>query len=123
MPKQILIVEDTADLRHNIVEVLSMEGFTVSDSANGEEALVLLETINPDLIITDLLMPKMNGFDLIQNIRQNIQWKNIPILVFSATPPIENEKRVLELGANSYLKKPSTLEALVDVVNKLIEHE
>lgn len=123
MPKQILLVEDTADLRHNIAEVLCMEGFTVAESANGEEALALLETINPELIITDLLMPKMTGFDLILNVRLNNRWKNVPILVFSATPALENEKRVLELGANSYLKKPSTLDALVDVVNKLITDE
>jgi DNA-binding response OmpR family regulator len=120
MPKQILLVEDTVDLRTSIFELLTMENYEVALSANGEEAMFLLEKVNPHLIITDLLMPKMNGFDFIALVRKELKWKNVPILVFSAMPPQENEKKVLELGANLYLKKPSTLNALLEAVNKLM---
>jgi DNA-binding response OmpR family regulator len=121
MPKHIVIVEDTADLRVSIVELLRMEGYSVSSAMHGEEALTLLQKINPtpNLIITDLLMPEMNGFDFIARVRKNIKWQSVPILVFTAMPPHENEEKVLEMGANSYLKKPSTLEDLVEAVKKL----
>ena len=123
MPKRILIVEDTADLLAHIVELLRMEGYLVTAVSNGREALKLLAKIQPDLIITDLLMPEMNGFDFIGQVRGHAIWNKVPILVFSAMPPHENEKKVLELGANSYLKKPATLETLIEAVNKLINQE
>lgn len=123
MPKHILVVEDTADLRTNIVELLRMEEYFVSYAMNGNEALGLLENIRPDLIITDLLMPEINGFDFIARVRENVQWKRVPILVFTAMPPHENEEKVLQIGANSYLKKPSTLDDLVEAVKKLLNDE
>jgi DNA-binding response OmpR family regulator len=115
-----LIVEDTSDLRENLKELLAMEGFAVTCAVNGKEALKKLKNESPDLIITDLIMPGMDGFELIKYIRKNLKWNVIPILVFSAMPPVETEKKVIALGANSYLKKPSTLEIFVDAVNKLI---
>ena len=62
----------------------------------------------------------MNGFEFINHVRENPDWKEISILVFSAMPLHENEKKILELGANHYLKKPSPLTALLDVVHKII---
>jgi DNA-binding response OmpR family regulator len=124
MPKRILLVEDTIDLRVSLRELLVMEDYLVIESANGEEATVEMEKNAPDLIITDILMPQMNGFDFIKFVRKNTKWTNVPILVFSATPSRENEKKVLELGANVYLQKqPSTLDTLVNIVNKLIKDE
>ncbi len=123
MPNKILLVEDTVDLRDNMIELLLMEGYEVSAAVNGEEAMTILKKFSPDLIITDLLMPKMDGFDFIRNVRDQKNWKKIPILVFSAMPSQGNEKKVLELGANAYLKKPSTLDALVEAVTKLVKDE
>lgn len=120
MSKTILVVEDTADLLIHITEVLQMEGWQVSCASNGEEALTKLVSSNPDLIITDLMMPEINGFDFIKLVRANVRWKEVPILVFSALPVHENEKIVFDLGANSYLKKPCTLDALVELVNQLM---
>jgi len=120
MNKRILLVEDTPDLMENIKESLAMEGYQVYAVSNGEKALAAMFDESPDLIITDLLMPVMNGFELIKRVRENLDWKKIPILVFSAMPPLENEKKILELGANHYLKKPSSLTTLLDVVKKII---
>lgn len=122
MSKHILVVEDTAALRANIVELLEMEKFLVSYASHGKEALSCLEEAPADLIITDLLMPEMSGFDFIARVRENPLWKSIPILVYSAMPAHENEEKVLRMGANSYLKKPSTLEDLLEAVKKLIEY-
>ena len=121
MSNRILLVEDTPDLMENIKESLAMEGYDVWAVSNGEKALAAMKDAQPKLIITDLLMPVMSGFEFIQRIRENKEWKNIPILVFSAMPPHENEKKIFELGANHYLKKPSTLTALLDIVHKIIQ--
>jgi DNA-binding response OmpR family regulator len=120
MDKLIMVVEDTADLLAGIQELLQMEGYQVSAVRNGVRALKLLPMARPDLIITDLLMPEMNGFDLIRKVREETAWDAIPILVFSAMPAQENERIVFDLGANSYLKKPGTVEALLVAVNKLL---
>ena len=120
MSNRILLVEDTPDLMENIKDSLAMEGYEVWAVSNGEKGLAAMRDFVPNLIITDLLMPAMSGFELIRRIRENPDWKNIPILVFSAMPPQENEKKILELGANQYLKKPSTLTVLLEVVQKII---
>jgi CheY-like chemotaxis protein len=122
MPKHIVVVEDTIDLRENIIVLLRMEGYLVSSAVHGKEAMAILLKVIPDLIITDLLMPEMNGFDFITRVRENPQWQRIPILVFSAMPVNENEEKILRMGANSYLKKPSTLEDLLEAVKKLIKY-
>jgi DNA-binding response OmpR family regulator len=122
MASHILLVEDTADLRDNISEALSMEGYSVRSSGNGKQAIEQMMVNRPALIITDLLMPEMDGFELIKHIRGVHNWDDIAILVYSAMPPQETEKKVLTLGANLYLKKPSTLEALVDAVQKLTDY-
>lgn len=118
-----MIVEDTVDLLANITSILKMEGYFVSSASNGKEALDILRNVRPDLIITDLLMPEMSGFELIRAVREEASFNTIPILVFSAMPPHEHEIKVIGLGANSYLKKPSTVESLVDTVHKLLYHE
>lgn len=122
MSKRILIVEDTKDLLANMQELFLMEGFIVHTANNGQEGLAILNEGNPDIIITDLLMPLVNGFDFITNVRAQEAWKQVPILVFSAMPIKENEEKVLQMGANYYLMKPSTLENLLDAVTKLIYH-
>lgn len=123
MNKRIVIVEDTMDLQAAMAEILQMEGYLVLCAGDGEEAQALLNESIPDLIITDLRMPKMDGYELIKSIRKNKDWQAMPILVFSAMPPGDSEARVLQLGANSYLKKPSTLEDLVGAVKTIIENE
>jgi DNA-binding response OmpR family regulator len=121
MAKHILIVDDTQDLRNNIRDLLEMEGYRVSHAANGKIALKALQRVTPDLIISDLLMPEMNGFDFIVHVRNNSRWNDVTILVYSAMPVHESEKKALDLGANFYLKKPSTIEVLVDTVTRLIK--
>jgi CheY-like chemotaxis protein len=121
MRKHILVVEDTPDLLANIVDVLEMEGYSVSQSANGAEAIKVCQKRVPDLIITDLLMPKMNGFELIDQVRSKTNWSAIRILVYSAMPPVVNRGIVLTKGANFYLKKPSSVQSLIKAVYQLLK--
>jgi DNA-binding response OmpR family regulator len=120
MRKRILVIEDTPDLLDNITDILHIEGYKVSTSSNGKEALDHLSKSRYDLIITDLLMPVMSGFELIAFVRKNSAWNKTKIIVYSAMPFIANQDKLFEQGANFYLKKPSSLNDLVKAVNKLV---
>jgi DNA-binding response OmpR family regulator len=123
MSKQILVVDDTKELLRQIYEVLAMEGHSVTTAANGEIALKLLPDIKVDLIITDLMMPELDGFEFITQVRRNDSWRAVPIMVFSVMPSFENSTKVINLGANSFLKKPSSVDDFVEAVDKLIQNE
>jgi DNA-binding response OmpR family regulator len=120
MLKRILLIEDTPDLLENITDVLRMEGFEVEPAKDGVEALEKLSKYTPDLIITDLLMPRMDGFAFIENVKKQDGLKNIPVLVFSAKATAENEAEGLKLGAVQYLKKPCPTELFVEIIHNLI---
>src|SRR4051812_30651903 len=105
-PKLILVVDDTPDLRKNITQFLMMEGYETITAINGKDAVEKLSVIIPDLIITDILMPVMDGYTLIEHLKSNQLWKNIPVIVFSAKPEIESRDKVLALGANCFIPKP-----------------
>jgi DNA-binding response OmpR family regulator len=118
--KKILLVEDTPDLLANITDVLNMEGFEVIPANDGVDALEKLTTVTPDLIITDLLMPRMDGFAFIQTLKANNKLKEIPVLIFSAKATPENEAQGLQLGAVQYLKKPCPTDYLLKIIHNLI---
>ena len=114
--KKILLVEDTPDVLENFSELLLMEGYEIATAANGENALDKLLQYKPDLIITDLRMPKMDGFAFIEKLKTMDELKTIPVLVFSANAIPENEIRCLQLGAIGFLKKPCNTELLLSTV-------
>lgn len=120
MAKTILVVDDTEALLANIAHPLQLEGYNVLKASSAKIALGLLSETTPDLIITDLMMRDMTGFDLIEAVRKRPEWRNVTIVVYSAMPARENEKKVMALGADLYLKKPSTLEALMNTVNMFL---
>lgn len=120
MKKKILIVEDTIEVLTNLRDLFTMEGFEVILSVNGEEAMYKFYLYTPDLIITDLRMPKMDGFALIEKVRKTSELQAIPILVFSANATSENELRCLQLGADKFLKKPCPTEILLNAVYFLL---
>lgn len=120
MDRRILVVDDTPDLLDSIREFLRMEGYDVITSVNGKDALEKVALFNPHLIITDLLMPVMDGFALIEHVNNNPLTANIPIIVYSAKPEQESQDRVKALGARAFVIKPSTLEHLLQCVQQLI---
>jgi DNA-binding response OmpR family regulator len=113
MKKSILIVEDTADALALLRELLLMEDMEVICATNGEEAMDKFYLYKIDLVITDLRMPKVDGFALIERIRKKEELRSLPIIVFSANATPENEKVCLDLGASVFLKKPCPTETLL----------
>ena len=105
--KTILIVEDNTDIHNLLKEVLENEKYRVLDSYSGTEALMVLEREKVDLILLDLMLPGLNGEEIIKKI------KDIPIIVISAKISPEDKVNALLSGANDYLTKPFSTEELL----------
>ena len=116
--KTILFVEDESDMRMLVAEELSHLGHNVMEADNGEEALLCFEKITPDLIITDIIMPKMHGDELIKAVRALENGKNIPFIVVTAYAP--KEKVLSEFEGVSLIEKPFSVDQLIAMVQKLL---
>lgn len=103
---RILVAEDNDGLRRLIELVLIADDHEVFIATDGEKALSLLDDQRPHLLITDLKMPKMDGWDLIRRVRQSERHGWVPILAVSAYPDLENRKMSFEAGANDFIIKP-----------------
>ena len=106
MKKIILIADDSPTIRKFVSFSLKMQGYDVVAAGDGMEAVEKLPQQQFDLIITDLNMPNMDGFELIRVIRENIEYKETPIIILSSLSESEDIERGMNLGANSYLVKP-----------------
>jgi len=102
-----LVVDDSMLIRHTVCRYLEQRGFAVESATNGMEALDLLKTVLPDVIITDLMMPKMDGKELICNLRANTQTAAIPVVVLAGKSSTEDERS----GANFVIFKDIAIEA------------
>lgn len=107
----ILVVEDDKNLRKLILTCLKKNNYNTFEATTGQEALVMLDRNYIDLIITDIMMPKMDGFELIKDLRDS-NYK-VPILVITAKGRIEDKKYGFLLGADDYMVKPIDIEELV----------
>ncbi|MCL1932562.1 MAG: response regulator transcription factor [Candidatus Azobacteroides sp.] len=107
----VLIVEDEVTLLSIIVDTLEYEGFATLKAVDGKEGLQLFFEKKPDLLVADVMMPKMDGFEMVKKIRQTD--KTTPILFLTARSSIEDLVFGFELGANDYLRKPFKMQELI----------
>ena len=119
MPKKILVVEDNLDSRDLVHLYLTTEGFTVVIASDGREGLYMAGAERPDLIITDIQMPNINGIDLIKQLRAQAEFKDIPIIAFTAFGPDERDAAI-RAGANRAMDKPTHFESLIEDINELL---
>jgi CheY-like chemotaxis protein len=115
----LLIVEDYADTRQMYAEFLSAS-FDVLQAADGQEALALLQTRLPALVITDFTLPGMDGFELIRQIRGNDSTRQIPVICLSGHAGRAHEERAREVGCDRVLEKPCLPEALARTARELV---
>ena len=120
MNKTICLVDDTPDLLLNFSDFLQMEGFEVWPCNNGWDALKRMETAIPDLIITDLWMPAMDGLYFIEQVRANPRTTQLPVVIFSAKPFSDYQEKAASLGVTCHIKKPAALEEILRVVTPLL---
>jgi len=119
-PRSILIAEDDKPMASALQGKLTRAGFSVTVVSNGEEALEQIKQKTFDLIISDLVMPRKNGFDLIRDIRA--LGNQVPIIVSSNLNQEEDLKKIMELGANGYFSKAdTTISQVVERVRQIFE--
>lgn len=106
MTKLILTVDDSASMRMLLKTSLTAQGFRIESANDGEHGLERMHEVNPDLLITDINMPKMDGFGLIEAVRAIPGFKSTPILVLSTEFSDEKKARAREAGATGWITKP-----------------
>ena len=119
----ILIVDDQWENRSFIVSCLKTIGFYCFEASNGKEGLIKAEEIKPDLIITDISMPEMDGLEMMEILRNNQEFINIPIIVSSASVYEKDVKQSLAFGANKFLTKPIQIDNLLQILKNYIHLE
>ncbi|MDJ1180107.1 response regulator transcription factor [Roseofilum sp. BLCC_M91] len=117
----ILVVEDDLGTRLAIQDYLEQGGYSVILAAHGQEALQQVEQYHPYLIVTDIAMPLMDGYELVRQIRKKPEFRLLPVVFLTAHTTMEDRIRGYQLGCDVYLPKPFELEELGAVVRNLIE--
>ena len=121
---KILVIEDTHGLREVIVDILTFEGMQVIEAENGQVGIDKAKEHIPDLILCDIMMPIKNGYQVFDELSQNIDLKDIPFIFLSAKTNSENVLEGMVLGADDYITKPFESDLLISSIkNKLGKKE
>ena len=120
----LLVVEDIPNVRELLEVTLRFQGYEVISATNGQDALEILKTERPALIITDILMPKLDGFAFVQKLRSDPQMLDIPVIFLSATYVTpEDRDFAMSLGASRFLEKPIDTEEFLLTIAELLSQE
>jgi len=115
MPR-ILVVDDDPDVRSFLAAFLELEGFEVGTAGNGVEALHQVDRQQPDVVILDLMMPIMDGWDCCRQLRADARTCRVPVIIVSASE--DHNHRLSEVGANAFIAKPFDLDSLVGCIKR-----
>ncbi len=121
--KSILVVDDYPAVRKAIKEIVTSLGLKVEEAENGLEAQETLKTKSFDMIISDLVMPEMDGFELTEALRSSAQFRRIPIVIISTHDDAKYIFRALHLGADDYLIKPPTVDMVKTVLARIFDYD
>ncbi|RAJ08488.1 response regulator receiver domain-containing protein [Chitinophaga skermanii] len=119
--KKILVIEDDTLMLRTIELILKKQGYIVDLAANGKDAMTALTGNHYDLVITDIMLPFANGFELVSKIKNSSTNTNVPVIIISAITHESSITDGFELGVDDYLRKPFVPSELVLRVNRLIE--
>lgn len=111
---KILLVDDEPSLLKVLSIKLRVSGYDVLTALNGQEALKLIKSESPDIVLLDVIMPGMDGFEVLQKLRS---FSKLPVIIFSARP--EYAKRAISLGANAFLPKPFNIDELMKTIESI----
>ena len=118
---KILVVDDSETNIILMVGLLKQKGYNVITAINGKEALAILETETPDLILLDLMMPQINGFKFLEKKREHSRYSNIPVIVITAKNNYDDRDKAIELGASKFMQKPVRIKYLLKLINEVLE--
>lgn len=117
---KILLVEDTPSLATEIMDILRMESFEVALATNGRDAIEQLTQRPANIVISDLFMPVMDGFQLISSIRNHLSLRETPIIILSARTTSDTIDKVMALGGDLFIQKPCDSQYLVASIKKIL---
>ena len=120
MAPRILIVDDEPNIVISLEYLMKREGWETSVAADGEAALTALEKAPPDLVILDVMLPRMNGFEVCRRIRADTRWRALRILMLTAKGRETEVEKGLGLGADAYVTKPFSTKDLVGQIRGLL---
>lgn len=118
--QRILLVDDEPSIVKMVGRRLEVEGFRVTVAADGQEALARAQAEQPDLIILDLMLPRLNGYEVCTMLKQDVRYQKIPIILFTAKTQDKDEKLGMECGADAYVRKPFRAPELVETIRKFL---
>ncbi|QDK82755.1 hybrid sensor histidine kinase/response regulator [Spirosoma sp. KCTC 42546] len=123
MATQILLIEDDVQIRENIEELLMLQGFQVETATNGREGISQAMLKPPDLILCDIMMPEVDGYQVLEVVRNNRSIATVPFIFLTAKSDLADMRRGMDLGADDYLTKPFTLENLLRTIASRLQRE
>ena len=118
--KTILIVDDLVTLRQPVRVMLERQGYSVEEASDGYEALQKIAESRPDLVLLDLMMPGMNGAEVLKHIKADARLQDTSIIVLTAVADTWQMHKYIEMGAADYLLKPFTISTLLDRVRRVL---
>ncbi len=123
MAKRVLIVDDEKNIVVSLEFLLEQAGYQYKIARDGREALKLLEEFSPDLVLLDVMLPHINGFEVCRRIRENTQWAATKIVMLTAKGQEVEMAKGLALGANAYISKPFSTKMLIRKINEILEDD
>ncbi|NES22811.1 MAG: response regulator transcription factor [Symploca sp. SIO3E6] len=121
MPLIILVADDNLGTRLSVSDYLEMAGYSVIAAEDGQQALSMIETYHPHMIVTDINMPRMDGYELVRQVRQKPAFRLLPVVFLTELGSTEERIRGYQLGCDLYLPKPFEMEELGAVIRNLLE--
>ncbi len=120
MSKKVLIADDEPNIVTSLEYLMQKSGYEVKIARNGDEALALVESFLPDVVLLDVMMPRKSGYEVCQQIRERADWQHIKIVMLSAKGRDAEVNKGLSLGADSYVTKPFSNQELIARIDALL---
>ena len=118
MKQYILLIEDNDFIRENTSELLELSDYEVVTARDGKEGLEMIQAKNPGLILCDIMMPQMNGYEFLKIVREEYQLTSIPFIFFTASSEKKDIEEGLQMGATDYMIKPIDSNDLLNLIQK-----
>jgi chemosensory pili system protein ChpA (sensor histidine kinase/response regulator) len=116
----VLVVDDSLTVRRASQRLLERHGYAVALARDGIEALAYLGNASPALILLDIEMPRMDGFELLATLRDDTRWRDIPVVMITSRMADRHRQRAMQLGANAYMGKPYSEDALLALLSEMV---
>lgn len=116
--KTVLIIEDNLEIRENTAEILELAGYKVINAENGKVGLTMAERSKPDIILCDIMMPEVNGYEVIRELKNNPVTSSIPFIYVTASGEKKEVEKAMGLGANGYVRKPFDTKELLQAIDR-----